>query len=52
MNWLAAHITREGPGVPRNAPRKTGLALLADVVRREWWIGGQNAPGPRLPPSW
>ena len=38
MNWLAAHITREGPGVPKNAPRKTGLALLADVVRREWWM--------------
>lgn len=38
MNWLSAHITREGPGVPRNAPPKRGLALLADVIRREWWM--------------
>lgn len=38
MRWLTAHITREGPGVDKNAPPKTGLALLADVVRREWWM--------------
>jgi uncharacterized membrane protein YesL len=38
MNWLAAHMTREGPGVPKDAPRKKGLPLLADVVRREWWM--------------
>lgn len=38
MNWLTHLITREGPGVPRNAPRKTGPALLADVVAREWWM--------------
>jgi uncharacterized membrane protein YesL len=38
MKWLTAHITREGPGVPKDAPPKTGLALLADVVRREWWM--------------
>jgi uncharacterized membrane protein YesL len=37
MSWLSAHITREGPGVPRHAPPKRGLALLAGVVRREWW---------------
>jgi uncharacterized membrane protein YesL len=37
MSWLSAHITREGPGVPRHAPPKRGLALLASVVRREWW---------------
>lgn len=38
MRWLSAHITREGPGVDRNAPPRRGLALLADVVRREWWM--------------
>lgn len=38
MKWLSAHITREGPGVDRHAPPKRGLALLADVVRREWWM--------------
>lgn len=38
MRWLAAHITREGPGVPKDAPAKTGLGLLVDVVRREWWM--------------
>ncbi len=37
MRWLTAHITRQGPGVPRHAPPKQGLALLADVVTREWW---------------
>lgn len=38
MNWLTARFTREGPGVQRDAPPKRGLALLADVVRREWWM--------------
>lgn len=38
MNWLAARLTREGQGVLRNAVPKRGLALLADVVRREWWM--------------
>ena len=38
MKWLTAHITREGPGVPKDASPKTGLALLIDVVRREWWM--------------
>jgi uncharacterized membrane protein YesL len=38
MNWLRAYFTREGPGVPRNAAPKSGLPLLADVVRREWWM--------------
>jgi uncharacterized membrane protein YesL len=37
MNWLTQYLTREGPGVPRHAPPKRGLALLADVVAREWW---------------
>jgi uncharacterized membrane protein YesL len=38
MNWLTAHFTREGPGVPRDAAPRHGLALLLDVVRREWWM--------------
>ncbi|MGN6685593.1 MAG: hypothetical protein ACTHKD_16450, partial [Devosia sp.] len=38
MKWMSAHITREGPGVDRNAPPKHGLALLVDVIRREWWM--------------
>ncbi|GEM_PF-462561 len=36
MNWMTQLLTREGPGMPRNAPRKEGLALLAGVVAREW----------------
>ena len=37
MNWLTQYLTREGPGVPRHVPSKHGLALLGDVVGREWW---------------
>jgi uncharacterized membrane protein YesL len=37
MNWLSQYLTKAGPGVSRHAPRKHGLALLADVVAREWW---------------
>ncbi|HEV7275239.1 MAG TPA: DUF624 domain-containing protein [Devosiaceae bacterium] len=37
MNWLAQMWTREGPGIPRDAPPKEGLALLVDVVARNWW---------------
>ena len=29
--------TKDGPGIPKNAPPKTGLALIADVVARTWW---------------
>ena len=29
--------TRPGPGISKNAPPKQGLALLADVVARNWW---------------
>lgn len=28
---------REGPGVSKDAPPKTGLALFASILRREWW---------------
>lgn len=37
MKWLTDHLLREGPGVPRNAAPKTGFALLADVLARNWW---------------
>ena len=37
MNWLAQMWTREGPGIPKDAPPKHGFALLADVVTRNWW---------------
>lgn len=29
--------TKAGPGIPKDAPPKQGLALLADVVARNWW---------------
>ena len=37
MNWLTQLWTKEGPGIAKNAPPKTGFALLADVVSRNWW---------------
>jgi uncharacterized membrane protein YesL len=30
--WL-----KSGPGVPKDAPPKTGLALLFEVIARNWW---------------
>ena len=35
--WMACRFLAEGPGVPEDAPRKTGLSLFAETVRREWW---------------
>jgi uncharacterized membrane protein YesL len=37
MNWLRQFWTRTGPGIRKEAPRKTGFALLADVIARNWW---------------
>lgn len=37
MKWFTAAFTREGRGIDRNAPPKTGFALLADVLARNWW---------------
>ncbi|MGE6738699.1 DUF624 domain-containing protein [Allorhizobium pseudoryzae] len=37
MQWLEAFWTKEGKGIPKDAPAKTGLALIADILRREWW---------------
>ncbi|OWV91785.1 hypothetical protein ATY75_00990 [Rhizobium sp. N122] len=37
MQWLRDMWTQEGPGIPKDAPAKTGLALFADILAREWW---------------
>ncbi|NTB87525.1 DUF624 domain-containing protein [Agrobacterium tumefaciens] len=37
MQWLRDMWTKEGPGIPKNAPKKTGLALFAEILAREWW---------------
>ena len=37
MRWVADWINREGPGIPKDAPKKTGLALFADICWREAW---------------
>jgi uncharacterized membrane protein YesL len=37
VSWLTPHWTKDGPGVPRDAAPKQGLALLADVLSRHWW---------------
>ncbi|MDR9773267.1 YesL family protein [Rhizobium hidalgonense] len=37
MQWLRDMWTREGPGIPKDAPKRTGLALFAEILAREWW---------------
>ena len=37
MNWLTNWMMREGPGIPKNAPKKKGLALFAFILVREAW---------------
>ncbi|MFL5017914.1 MAG: DUF624 domain-containing protein [Rhizobium sp.] len=37
MEWLRDMWTREGPGIPKDAPKRTGLALFAEILVREWW---------------
>lgn len=37
MKWMADWIMREGPGIPKDAPKKQGLALFADICWREAW---------------
>jgi len=37
MQWLRDSWTKEGPGVPKDAPKKHGIALFAEILRREWW---------------
>lgn len=35
MRWLANHYFAEGPGIPKDAPKRTGLALVAETMWRE-----------------
>ncbi len=37
MQWLRDMWTKEGPGIPKNAPKKTGLSLFGQIFAREWW---------------
>jgi len=37
MQWLRDMWTKEGPGISKNAPKKTGLALFGQTFAREWW---------------
>ncbi|TPW31688.1 DUF624 domain-containing protein [Martelella alba] len=37
MNWMTNWMMREGPGIPKNAPKKKGLALFFFVLFREAW---------------
>lgn len=37
IDWFKADFSKEGPGIRKDAPKKTGLALLMQVVLREWW---------------
>ncbi|MFB9952421.1 DUF624 domain-containing protein [Rhizobium puerariae] len=37
MQWLRDMWTKEGPGISKDAPKKTGLALFAEIFAREWW---------------
>jgi uncharacterized membrane protein YesL len=37
MRWLREMWTKEGPGIPKDAAKKRGLALFAEIICREWW---------------
>lgn len=37
MQWLEAMWTKEGKGIDKDAPQRTGLALFAQIFAREWW---------------
>ncbi|HBF28396.1 YesL family protein [Rhizobium sp.] len=37
MNWLRARFEREGPGIPKDAPKKRGIALFGQIIVREAW---------------
>ena len=37
MQWLEAFWTKEGKGIPKDAPKKTGVPLFAEIIAREWW---------------
>ena len=37
MRWLSDMWTREGPGIPKDAPRRRGAALFGEIIWRELW---------------
>jgi uncharacterized membrane protein YesL len=37
MQWLRDMWIKEGRGIPKDVPKKTGLALFAEIFAREWW---------------
>lgn len=37
MGLLDRYINRPGPGVPKDAPKKKGLALFFEILWREFW---------------
>ncbi|MCM2442409.1 YesL family protein [Agrobacterium vitis] len=37
MQWLEAIWTKEGKGIAKDAPKRTGLALFCEIIGREWW---------------
>jgi hypothetical protein len=37
MQWLEAMWTKEGKGIDKDAPKRTGLALFFQIIAREWW---------------
>lgn len=37
MVWFRASYLKEGPGIEKDAPKKTGLALFFEIFVREFW---------------
>lgn len=37
MVWFRASYLKEGPGIEKDAPKKTGLALFFEIFIREFW---------------
>lgn len=37
LQWLQNYWTKEGAGISKDAPKRKGLALFAEILGREWW---------------
>ncbi|MEA5012586.1 MAG: YesL family protein [Angelakisella sp.] len=37
MGLFSANFDRPGPGIPKDAPKKKGVALFIDILGREFW---------------
>jgi len=37
MQWLRDSWMKEGRGISKDAPKKQGIALFAEILLREWW---------------